>query len=221
MVSTLNLGPTSSNHNYYTLDDYLLTEKQGVILDRFKKRLVFVNEDFIVGLQKGLEEEVDDVAQIIMYRCGYEWAMEDMKNFDKRFEHEFEWSTIRKMNMNMVLETWWWPLQVNGWGAWNFDFSHKKQGLIFVDLYNSAVAQSIGYVGRVVCHFYAGMFAGVFSYLAQKELSGIEIQCYSMGEDFCKFLIGSEKKVNAADFWVQEGAPAAEILNKVKETVLE
>lgn len=220
MVSIINLGPTSSNHNYYTLDDYVQSGPHGEILDRYRKRLVYVNEDFITGLQKGLEQEVDDVAQVIMYKCGYSWAMEDMKNFETHFDHEFEWTNIRKMNLNMVLETWWWPLQVNGWGAWSFDFSHKKQGLIFVDLYDSAVAKSIGYVGKVVCHFYAGLFAGVFTYLSKKDLNGIEIQCYSMGEEYCKFLIGPEKKVDAAEFWVQEGASSAEILSKIKETVL-
>lgn len=220
MVSTVNLGSKSTNHNYYTLDDFTHPGRAGEILDRYRKRLVYVNEDFIVGLQKGLEEEVDDVAQIIMYKCGYEWALEDMKNFEKRFAEEFEWSSIRKMNFNMVLESWWWPLQANGWGSWDFDFSHKKQGLIFIDLFDSAIAKSIGYVGKVACHFYAGLFAGAFTYLSQKELSGIEIQCYSMGEEYCKFLLGTQKKVDAADFWVQEGATASEILYKVKETVL-
>lgn len=220
MVST-NVGSVSSNHNYYTIEDYYSPDGYGGILDRYRKRTVFVNEDFIVGLQKGLEKEVDDVAPIIMYKCGYQWGLEDMKNFDTRFAQEFEWTTMRKMNTEMVLETWWWPFQLTGWGAWGFDFSHKKQGLIFVDLYNSAIAQSIGNVGKVVCHFYAGLFAGVFTYLTQKELNGIEIQCYSMGESYCKFLLGSEKKVNAADFWVQEGAKAEEILAKVMETVLD
>lgn len=221
MVSIANLGSVSSNHNYYTLEDYFQPGHQGEVMDRYKKRAVFVNEDFIVGLQQGLEREVDDVAQVIMYKCGKSWAMTDMKHFDERFAQEFEWSTLRRMNLEMALETWWWPLQINGWGSWAFDFSHKKQGLVFIDLHNSAIAQSIGNVGKVVCHFYAGLFAGVFSYLFEKELSGIEIQCYSMGEDFCRFLIGAEKKVNAADFWVQEGASAQEILTKIKETVID
>lgn len=220
MVS-INLGSVSSDHNYYTLEDYFSRPRNGEIRDRYRKRNVMVNEDFIVGLQKGLEKEVDDVAPIIMYKCGLQWGLEDMKNFERRFSDEFEWTSMRKMNTDMVLETWWWPFQAMGWGAWSFDFSHKKQGLIFVDLYNSAIAQSIGNVGKVVCHFYAGLFAGVFTYLSQKELSGIEIQCYSMGESYCKFLLGSEKKVNAAEFWVQEGASAGEILTKVKETVLD
>lgn len=215
MVNTSNLGPTLSNHNYYTLDDYYQNAGYGKILDKYKKRVVLLTEDFVVGFQKGLEDEVGDVAQLIMYKCGYEWGSEDMKNFDKRFTEEFDGRSMAEMNLNMVLETWWWPLQITGWGSWQFDFSFKNQGLIFVDLYDSAIAKSIGNIGKVACHFYAGMFASVFSYLSKKELEGIEIQCYSMGEDFCKFMIGSNKKVNAADFWVKEGATAKEIMNKI------
>nr|HPH29898.1 4-vinyl reductase [Pseudomonadota bacterium] len=49
----------------------------------------------------------------------------------------------------------------------------------------------------------------------RRELSGIEIQCYSMGEDFCKFLIGSAKRINAAQFWVREGATAQEVISRL------
>jgi hypothetical protein len=59
------------------------------------------------------------------------------------------------------------------------------------------------------------MFAAVFSYFSKRELGGVEIQCYSMGEDFCKFLIAASKRVNAAQFWAREGATAQEIIAKL------
>jgi len=176
-----------------------------------------VTEDFIVGLQQGLEEEVGDAAGLVMYRAGYEWGMQDMKFFEERFEREYGGRTkITEANIMFVLEQWWWPLTAEGWGTWAVDFSSRKQGLIFVDLFDSAVAKSIGNIGKPVCHLYAGCLAGVFTYMSRHELSGIEIQCYAMGEDFCKFLIGSEKRVNAASFWVQEGASAKDISEKIK-----
>ena len=86
---------------------------------------------------------------------------------------------------------------------------------MFVDLFDSAVARSIGNVGKVVCHYYAGLFAAVFSHIARRELSGIEIQCYSMGEEYCKFLIGAAKRISAAQFWTREGATAQEIIQRL------
>jgi hypothetical protein len=36
-----------------------------------------------------------------------------------------------------------------------------------------------------------------------------------MGEDFCKFLVGASKRINAAQFWAREGATAQEIIGRL------
>ncbi len=217
---TINLAAGGSNqtyHAWYSADDYLERDREaGIVRQRTGVRGLHVTEDFVVGLQQGLEEEVDDAAGLVMYRAGYEWALQDMKAFESRFASEYGGATgITKANVYFVLETWWWPLTAEGWGTWRVDLSRRKEGLIFVDLFDSAVAKSIGNIGKPVCYLYAGMIAGVFTYLSKRELSGIEIQCYAMGADFCKFLIGSEKQVNAASFWVQEGATAKDIFDRI------
>ena len=72
-------------------------------------------------------------------------------------------------------------------------------------------------MGKVVCYFYAVLFAAAFSGLTRQKLACIEVQCYSMGEDYCKFLVSTNKRVNAASFWRNEGATAKEILTKVRQ----
>lgn len=201
-------------HNYYVPERFFRQEAAGRLVNAFSQRMMLVTEDFIVGYQLALEEEVGDAAAEIMYRCGFEWGRQDIAGFEPRFTAEFGVSPS-SARFGMMLETWWWPLQAAGWGAWRFDISHRKEGLVFVDLYDSAVAKTLGNVGKVVCHYYAGMFAAVFSHLASRDLSAVEIQCYSMGEEFCKFLIGSSKRINAAQFWVAEGAKASEIVSRL------
>jgi len=211
------MGTQPYKHNYYTDDQFFVNDaRKGTVHNIYGQRVMYVSEDFITGLQEGLETEVGDAASEIMYKCGYRWGMEDMKSFTERARAEFE-VEFRRMGVGMMLETWWWPLTIQGWGSWRYDFSQARQGLIFIDLFESAVAQSLGDIGKVVCHFYAGMFSAVLSSLAKRELSGIEIQCYSMGEDYCKFLIASSKRVNAAAFWKNEGASAKDIMAKVAE----
>ncbi|HEY1068044.1 MAG TPA: V4R domain-containing protein [Pirellulales bacterium] len=207
--------PFLHNH-YYDRKFFQHNAAEGVVTNVYGQRCLRVSEDFVVAILGGLEEEVGDAAGEIMYKCGYEWGMEDMKSYSARAQAEFE-TNVAKMNMGLILETWWWPLTIEGWGTWRYDFTQTKQGLMFVDLYESAVAQSLGDVGKVVCYFYAGLFAAVFSSLTRKPLNCIEIQCYSMGEDYCKFLIAGEKRVNAAAFWRTEGATTRDILKKVKE----
>ncbi|MCS6852886.1 MAG: hypothetical protein NZ700_17135 [Gemmataceae bacterium] len=208
-------GPQPYRHNHYTDSDFFRHDpERGVVTNVYGQRIIRVSEDFLVAMLGGLEDEVGDAAGEIMYKCGYEWGMEDMRSFSRRVQAEFE-VEMRKMNIGMLLETWWWPLQIEGWGAWRYDFRQAKQGLIFIDLFESVVAQSLGDVGKVVCYFYAGLFAAVFTVLARKQLACIEIQCYAMGEDYCKFLISTEKRVNAAQFWRNEGATSKDIMKKL------
>ncbi|MBY0526796.1 MAG: hypothetical protein K2R98_25615 [Gemmataceae bacterium] len=208
-------GQQIYKHNHYTDDQFFKHDaQQGTLTNVYGQRVLRVSEDFVVAILGALEDEVGDAAGEIMYKCGYEWGMEDMKSFSKRVQAEFELE-MSKMAMGFLLETWWWPLQIEGWGGWHYDFRQSKQGLIFIDLYESAVAQSLGNIGKVVCYFYAGMFAAVFSVLAKRQLASIEIQCYSMGEDYCKFLISTSKRVNAAAFWRNEGATSKDIQSKL------
>lgn len=211
-------GPQAYQHNHYTDDRFFQHDaRRGTLTNVYGQRVIRVSEDFVVAVLGGLEDEVGDAAGEIMYKCGYEWGMEDMKSFSRRIQAEFE-TQMNKLSMGMMLETWWWPLQIEGWGGWRYDFRQGKQGLIFIDLFESAVAQSLGNVGKVVCYFYAGLFAAVFGVLAKRPLACIEIQCYAMGEDYCKFLISTDKRVNAAQFWRNEGATAKDILKKLQAT---
>jgi len=204
-------GRTYGLHNVITPDHFFDRARMRNI---YGQRTMIVPEDFVMGFQLALEEQVGDAAGEIMYRCGFEWGKQDISGFLKRLEAEYAMQ-VKDFGLGTLLELWWWPLQSAGWGAWGYDLSNRKEGLVYVDVYESAVAKTVGNVGKVVCHYYAGMFAAVFSTLSRAELSGIEIQCLSMGEDFCKFLIGSSKRINAAQFWVREGASAKDIIGRL------
>ncbi len=203
-------------HNYYDIDTFLQHKTEGTGLELgWGGTAMMATEDFIVGLQQGLETEVGEASSIIMYQCGLEWGKLDMKRFEDRIAEEYQ-CPMREMNVQFVLESWWWPLQSAGWGNWEVDLSRVDQGYIMVRLYNSAVAQSLEQVGKPVCHMYAGMLAGAMTHIVSRELNGIEIQCYAMGEDHCRFLIGTEDQVDAAEFWLNEGAQASDIVRRLE-----
>ena len=92
----------------------------------------------------------------------------------------------------------------------------RKQGFMFINLFDSAVARTLGDVGKPVCYLYAGLFAGFFTEMVKKQLSCIEIQCYSMGETYCKFLLGGQDRIDAAAFWINEGATARDIEKRLR-----
>jgi predicted hydrocarbon binding protein len=211
-------GGFKGYHNYFVPDEYFREDTEdGILRLRDGQRAARVSEDFIAGLHHGLDEEVGAASGLIMYQCGVNWARHDMKRFNERMRHEFGGGKldIWQMNRKFVLESWWWPLTITGWGSWTVDLSNAGRGLTLIEVRNSAVAQSMKQIGKPVCNAYAGLFAGAMSFLDRTERSSIEVQCYAMGNDVCKFLVGDEKEVNAAEFWRTEGASGDEILGRV------
>jgi predicted hydrocarbon binding protein len=210
-------GSSAYRHNYYDPDDFFSRNHEtGEIRRRDGQRVVAITEDFIASLLAGTAQEVgEEAARAILYQTGVRWALVDMKNFQFNIEKEFGGTPVSEMHLNFVMETWWWPLTTMGWGGWKYDFSLRKQGIVTVDLYDSVVAKSLERLGRPVCYWYAGLFAGLMTHLSRRELNCIEIQCYASGHDVCRFMIGSDKRINPAAFWVEEGASAAEVLEKL------
>lgn len=204
-------------HDHYTLEDFFYFDTaNGNITDWNESRNVLVTEDFIVGLIEGLEEEVGSASSVVMYNIGREWGIRDAEFFEQWFQKEYKYpKDVHNMNLLYVLEAWWWPFTTQGWGNWDVDLSEQKNGFMFVNIFDSAVARTLGDVGKPVCHIYAGLMAGFFSRFINKQLNCIEIQCYSMGETYCKFLLGKQDRIDAATFWQNEGAGAKDIQKKL------
>jgi uncharacterized protein len=173
--------------------------EQGKIADYHRQRNLLAGEDFIVSLLKGLEHEVGDAAGWLCYQIGFEWGKQDAVLFQSWFK-EFYNLTIETTNLAFALETWWWPFTVQGWGTWAPNLSGLESGFFYVDLFDSAVAKSLGYVGKPVCHLYSGLLAGFFSAAFHQNL--------------CRFLVGSEQRIQAAEFWINSGAKAGEIADR-------
>jgi predicted hydrocarbon binding protein len=204
-------------HDHYTIEDFFhFDSTKGDITDWNESRNVLVTEDFIVGLIQGLEEEVGSASSVVMYNIGKSWGIRDADFFMQWFQKEYQYpKDIHDMNLLYVLEAWWWPFTSQGWGNWDVDLSEQKNGFMFVNIFDSAVARTLGDVGKPVCHIYAGLMAGFFSRFINKQLNCIEIQCYSMGETYCKFLLGKQDRIDAATFWHNEGAGAKDIEKKL------
>ncbi len=203
-------------HQHYNFEDFFSFQSEtGTIDDWNDSRNILVSENFIVGLVAGLEKEVGDAAGVVMYNIGRAWGKDDAQFFRRWFTNEYQYENINQLNLMYVLEAWWWPFISQGWGNWEVDMSEQKNGFMFINVFDSAVARSLGDVGKPVCHIYAGLFAGFFSNFIQKELGCIEIQCYAMGETYCKFLLGKHDRIEPASFWQNEGATARDIQKKL------
>jgi len=204
--------------HHYNLEDFWHFENQtGKIVDWNEFRNILVTEDFIIGLIEGLEQEIGSASSVIMYNIGVDWGKKDAELFRTWFAKEYGYENgIDDVFLPHVLQAWWWPFTSQGWGNWDIDLSDQKNGFMFINIFDSAVARTLGDVGKPVCHIYAGLFAGFFSNLINKELGCIEVHCYAMGETYCKFLLGKKETIDAATFWQNEGASAKDIEKKLQ-----
>jgi uncharacterized protein len=206
--------PSQRDSAHYSRSQFFKFDiPQGKIQDYHHQRNLLVGEDFIVSLLKGLEHEVGEAAGWLMYQIGFDWGKQDAVLFQTWFK-ELYGMTLETSNLAFAMETWWWPYTVQGWGRWSPNLSSLDSGFIYVDLFDSAVAKSLGYMGKPVCHLYSGLLAGFFSVAFKQNLSSTEIQCYAMGNDFCRFLVGSADRIEAAEFWISSGANANEIAER-------
>ena len=201
--------PLKKNHYKYE-DFFQLDRKEGILTGWNAGRNVMATEDFVIALMEGLEKEVGSAAPVLLYNIGQEWGKNDTAFFKTWFESEYRVS-IRQANPSFLFEAWWWPFTSQGWGNWEIDPSEQRNGFMFINIFDSVVARTLGDIGRPVCHLYAGLFSGFFSQIVNKQLGCIEIQCYAMGETYCKFLLGKQERVDAATFWQNEGASAKDI----------
>lgn len=211
-------GVQPYHHNHYHDREFFKQDTdRGVVTNPYGQRVIRVSEDFLVAILGSLEDQAgQNGAREIMYKCGYQWGLHDMKRFLPRMQAEFE-AELDRMRVDFLMEQWWWPLTIQGWGTWRYDFRQRDKGLLYLELYESAVAQSIGDIGAVVCYFYAGLFASVFSVMSKRSLGCVEMQCYSTGDDHCRFVVADYERVNAAAFWRSEGATARDIMKKLSE----
>jgi bacteriochlorophyll 4-vinyl reductase len=207
---------TRGRHNYYNDEDFFRPDAvAGVLRDAHGQRVVRASADWLGALTTALTQEVGDAAAGVLYNLGQRWGAEEMRACSARAPAEFGVEAIEQMNMNVLLETWRWPLTAAGWGTWRYEFRFARQGLPQVELRHSAAVAAGGSADKPICHLYAGLFAACFSHLAGRELVGVELQCAATGADCCRFLVATAARVATATQLRDEGITAEEVMQRL------
>ncbi|MCX7699908.1 MAG: hypothetical protein N2039_03440 [Gemmataceae bacterium] len=206
-------GPQPYRHAYYAWDQFFRFEPNlGAIHTVHGQRVLLTTGNFIRALTEGVASQGSRDAQAVLERLGRAWAEATFRDFVPRVEQEFE-IHFDKMGLGMVLETWWWPMRAAGWGSWHVDFRHARRGLVRINLSESMFVRALGRMGQPVCGWYSGMFAGVFSRLARRDLAAVEVSCVAAtSEASCTFLVGTPTRVRAAREARDQGAQVDEII---------
>lgn len=208
-------GPQPYRHNVFDADTFFRHDPAlGVLRTAYGPRALRAADGFLAALHQAVTAEAGIAAGEALYRIGWRWGAADMVAFADRVAQEFE-VEFERLNMGVMLDMWWWSLAAAGWGTWSYDFARARQGLMLVTVHDSAVAHTLGKVGKVGCYVYAGLFGAVFSALAKRELACVELECYSRGDTGCKFLVATPKRATVVAKWRDDGASAAEIVGQL------
>jgi predicted hydrocarbon binding protein len=177
-----------------------------------------VPADFLLSLHLHLFERFADNSQDLLYRAGFDQGLQDMTRLVGELGEKFGRGTfdLWQADAKFILGTWWESLQQAGWGRCEFDCGALTRGVTLVTLENSPIAAALGRAEHPICHFLAGLFAGVMSFYERAERHATELECRSCGAGACRFLIAAGGEVDAAEGWRQQGVPAAEILRRLR-----
>jgi bacteriochlorophyll 4-vinyl reductase len=209
------LGPPPFRRPHYAADRFLqINAAAGTAATIYGERVLRASEDFLAALRRALEQEVGGAAGAVLYETGRRWGAADMRAFVARAPEEFG-AAYDAVHMGVLLETWWWPRAVGGWGSASFDFRRAGQRLVFLEVRDSAEARALPGANRPVCDLYAGYFAGGLSVLARRDLACAELQCRAAGAESCRFLFSTPAQTDQARQWRDAGESAADIVRKL------
>jgi predicted hydrocarbon binding protein len=187
----------------------------GSLLRSDGVRCAALSIDFVQSLHFSLLEQFGDLAQDVLYRCGYEWGLQDMLQLNQRLREESDGkSDIWQLDAQSVFDSWWTPFQESGWGLANFDISRMSRGIVVTELQNSVVAAAVE-GEQPACHFYAGLFGGGVSFFDRAERHATEIECRGAGHPTCRFVIGPGTDVDAAESARQQGTSPMDIIRRL------
>jgi uncharacterized protein len=206
--------------NYFTPQDFVYYDAEaGQAYSHDGLRMIMVGEEMILSLQQALEEFAGDTSALILYQIGFDWGERHYKNTEKFILENYRLhKSIQEMPLSGYAFLCDRGQMASGWGRF---FLVEEYGQVFVNLYYSCYAMTVGQIGRPACHIYAGIYAGIFSGASAMALACIEIICYSMGADYCRFLLGSQEAIDATSFWVESGMTYESILENIRDRLPE
>ncbi|GEM_PF-1192910 len=200
----------------YDPDKFIrLNPEKGEVRSVNGWRQIIYPEDFIVAIQQSLESVTGEAAAIILYRFGEIFGYKQWAWSNQVSSAMFKGKTLRDFKFPFVMKLASETMAFSGWGNFELVKDLEEKQVFTIELGDSAYAGLVGILGVPACHIYAGYWAGYFSGFWRTRLGSIETKCLSMGDTYCRFVICSNDRINAARFWHNKGMKYEEIQDRL------
>jgi predicted hydrocarbon binding protein len=208
--------------NYFAPDAYLQGDFElGLLETRYGSRLIALPEVLLEGIYAGLEEEIGQASNVVLFNCGHWWGKNFYRCFIEEVSYYYE-KPLAKMEMIEFLSCFKQCWKTYGWGLIDFDFDYYPQGFIVVKTSESPFAEAALATkpdsNYPSCWLEAGILSSFFSQLTGEDLSCLQTSCESMGAKNNQFVIGLQERIKFAKAWLEEEHDHDTIMERLVNT---
>jgi len=154
------------------------------------RRMVLLQPQVLLELQKSLEDHLGSRAGEYFYTAGHGWAVGETRRLKTALVEEG--ASLAGLFCSRMGEM--------GWGQWRLAGLDREAGLLRVEVEDSPLALEYGPADEPVCHLLAGLVAGLAEVLLGAPASCREISCLARQEASCQFEARAQQ-VDQSDSW--------------------
>ncbi len=166
----------------------------GSLLDANARPVISANDDFWQALDAMTDGQPGAQRRAFFHRLGKDWGWKHalrVENFVQR-EHGL---TMREVELQIALESLSGSLGVLGLGRFDVDLEYRSRGLVLISHRGSPFVAMLARREGRRCDLLAGLFGGFLSYLSGRSLVGREIECSRSPSTPCRFVVGTERRL--------------------------
>ncbi len=200
--------------NYYIEKMYMTANVEtGVLVNRSGRRMIALTNDFLLGLHRALQKECGERLEKVLYHCGRKWGTNFGKGLDDAWSEFYE-TPLKEFPLAFFQSLLVQEFGHNGWGSLDIDYSNFTKGVIELSLTGAIMAditqEQLNYPADLLT---AGIFAGLFTHFAGRDIGCMQTQCAKKGFSDSRFLLSDPKRIADLQTWNDGKKTHQELLN--------
>ncbi|MCB1054312.1 MAG: PAS domain-containing protein [Acidobacteria bacterium] len=159
------------------------------------QRVVITNADFWHALDGIFADAKPEDRRVELHRLGLHWGLHHALRVEGFVQKRYL-QTLREVELQVALESLSGSLGTLGLGSFEVRLEFRRRGLLVVEHRNSPYPVIFGEVDGPRCDLLAGVHAGFLSHLSGRNLVAREISCSRRPEMPCRFVVGTERRID-------------------------
>jgi len=167
--------------------------ERRLLLDAGGARIVAAGGDFWRALDIALGGRGAPGRSETLRRTGFEWGVSHAVRVEALVQNQLRLA-MRETELHVAIEYLSGSIGVLGMGRFELDLSYRRRGVMVVTHFDSPALTMDG-GNEPCCALLEGLHAGLLSHLAGRRLSARERTCSRSPEEPCRFIVGTEARL--------------------------